>query len=144
MCDRAPGGAEGLAARQADVLVSELLGSFGDNELSPECLDGAQRFLAPGGVSVPAAYTSQLQPISASRAWSDVKARAPAARHPVPHAASPLCSSGNGAGLVLSIQPAAAHARPPLTAAVPLRPVCRCVRRPTDPCAEEGQCVVGP
>ncbi len=25
--------------------VSELLGSFGDNELSPECLDGAQRFL---------------------------------------------------------------------------------------------------
>lgn len=30
---------------QADILVSELLGSFGDNELSPECLDGAQRFL---------------------------------------------------------------------------------------------------
>ena len=29
----------------ADILVSELLGSFGDNELSPECLDGAQRFL---------------------------------------------------------------------------------------------------
>ena len=28
-----------------DVLVSELLGSFGDNELSPECLDGAMRFL---------------------------------------------------------------------------------------------------
>lgn len=30
---------------QADILVSELLGSFGDNELSPECLDGAQRYL---------------------------------------------------------------------------------------------------
>jgi protein arginine N-methyltransferase 5 len=28
-----------------DILVSELLGSFGDNELSPECLDGAQRIL---------------------------------------------------------------------------------------------------
>jgi hypothetical protein len=28
-----------------DILVSELLGSFGDNELSPECLDGAVRFL---------------------------------------------------------------------------------------------------
>jgi len=28
-----------------DILVSELLGSFGDNELSPECIDGAQRFL---------------------------------------------------------------------------------------------------
>ena len=29
----------------ADLIVSELLGSFGDNELSPECLDGAQRLL---------------------------------------------------------------------------------------------------
>jgi type II protein arginine methyltransferase len=29
----------------ADIVVSELLGSFGDNELSPECLDGAMRFL---------------------------------------------------------------------------------------------------
>ena len=26
---------------QADLIVSELLGSFADNELSPECLDGA-------------------------------------------------------------------------------------------------------
>ena len=33
------------APEQADILVSELLGSFGDNELSPECLDGAMRFL---------------------------------------------------------------------------------------------------
>jgi hypothetical protein len=31
--------------QKVDILVSELLGSFGDNELSPECLDGAQRFL---------------------------------------------------------------------------------------------------
>lgn len=28
-----------------DILVSELLGSFADNELSPECLDGVQRVL---------------------------------------------------------------------------------------------------
>ena len=28
-----------------DILISELLGSFGDNELSPECLDGAQKCL---------------------------------------------------------------------------------------------------
>lgn len=27
---------------RGDIVVSELLGSFGDNELSPECLDGAQ------------------------------------------------------------------------------------------------------
>jgi len=30
---------------KADIIISELLGSFGDNELSPECLDGAQLFL---------------------------------------------------------------------------------------------------
>ena len=36
--------------------VSELLGSFGDNELSPECLDGAQRFLKPDGISIPSSY----------------------------------------------------------------------------------------
>ena len=33
------------APELADIIVSELLGSFGDNELSPECLDGAQRFI---------------------------------------------------------------------------------------------------
>lgn len=61
------------APAAADILVSELLGSLGDNELSPECLDGAQRFLKPDGLSIPAAYTSQLQPIAAFRVWSDVK-----------------------------------------------------------------------
>jgi type II protein arginine methyltransferase len=30
---------------KVDILVSELLGSFGDNELSPECLDGVQHVL---------------------------------------------------------------------------------------------------
>ncbi|OWK49433.1 Protein arginine N-methyltransferase 5, partial [Lonchura striata] len=30
------------APELADLVVSELLGSFGDNELSPECLDGAR------------------------------------------------------------------------------------------------------
>merc|ERR1719238_2666414 len=44
----------------ADILVSELLGSFGDNELSPECLDGAQKFLKPGGISIPCSYTSYI------------------------------------------------------------------------------------
>lgn len=33
------------APEKADILVSELLGSLGDNELSPECLDGAQKLL---------------------------------------------------------------------------------------------------
>ena len=62
------------APEPADILVSELLGSFGDNELSPECLDGAQRFLKPGGVSIPQAYTSFLQPITAHKSWTDVNA----------------------------------------------------------------------
>lgn len=62
------------APEPADILVSELLGSFGDNELSPECLDGAQRFLKSGGVSIPQAYTSFLQPITAHKLWTDVNA----------------------------------------------------------------------
>ncbi|HHX81683.1 MAG TPA: hypothetical protein GX696_01705, partial [Pseudomonadaceae bacterium] len=36
---------------RADIIVSELLGSWGDNELSPECLDGAQHLLKPSGIS---------------------------------------------------------------------------------------------
>lgn len=40
--------------------VSELLGSFGDNELSPECLDGAQRFLKEDGISIPSSYDLPL------------------------------------------------------------------------------------
>ena len=37
--------------------------SFGDNELSPECLDGAQKFLKPDGISIPYEYTSFLGPL---------------------------------------------------------------------------------
>ncbi len=60
---------------KADILVSELLGSFGDNELSPECLDGAQKFLKMNGVSIPSSYTSYLCPITATKAWSEVSIR---------------------------------------------------------------------
>ena len=34
------------------------VGSWGDNELSPECLDGARVFLKPQGISIPSSYTS--------------------------------------------------------------------------------------
>ncbi|CAN1132181.1 Protein arginine N-methyltransferase 1.5 [Linum perenne] len=61
------------APEKADILVSELLGSFGDNELSPECLDGAQRFLKQDGISIPSSYTSFIQPVSASKLFNDVK-----------------------------------------------------------------------
>ncbi|XP_057957491.1 protein arginine N-methyltransferase 1.5 [Malania oleifera] len=61
------------ADEKADILVSELLGSFGDNELSPECLDGAQRFLKEDGISIPSSYTSFVQPVTASKLYNDVK-----------------------------------------------------------------------
>ncbi|CAM9492940.1 unnamed protein product, partial [Ectocarpus sp. 12 AP-2014] len=57
---------------KADILVSELLGSWGDNELSPECLDGAQRFLKEGGVSIPQEYTSYVAPMSSHKLWREV------------------------------------------------------------------------
>lgn len=62
-----------VAPEKADILVSELLGSFGDNELSPECLDGAQRFLKEDGISIPSSYTSFVEPITASKLYNDVK-----------------------------------------------------------------------
>lgn len=62
------------APEKADILVSELLGSFGDNELSPECLDGAQAFLKEGtGISIPYEYTSYIAPISSSKLWNEVR-----------------------------------------------------------------------
>eukprot|EP01012_Entosiphon_sulcatum_P039880 TRINITY_DN5327_c0_g1_i1.p1 TRINITY_DN5327_c0_g1~~TRINITY_DN5327_c0_g1_i1.p1 ORF type:complete len:616 (+),score=76.75 TRINITY_DN5327_c0_g1_i1:249-1850(+) len=60
------------APEGADIMVSELLGSFGDNELSPECLDGAQRFLKAGGVSIPVSYTSFLAPLMSTKLHTDV------------------------------------------------------------------------
>ncbi|WOO84808.1 Protein arginine N-methyltransferase 5 [Vanrija pseudolonga] len=56
----------------ADILVSELLGSFGDNELSPECIDGGMRFLKADGVSIPTSYTAHIAPISSSKLHHDV------------------------------------------------------------------------
>ncbi len=47
---------------RADIVVSELLGSFGDNELSPECLDGVQKcgVLKDCCVSIPQRYVAVL------------------------------------------------------------------------------------
>jgi len=57
---------------KADIMVSELLGSFADNELSPECLDGAQKFLAKDGISIPADSTSFLAPVSTSKLHTEL------------------------------------------------------------------------
>lgn len=50
---------------KVDILVSELLGSFADNELSPECLDGVQHVLHPEhGISIPQSYTAHVSPVA--------------------------------------------------------------------------------
>jgi protein arginine N-methyltransferase 5 len=62
------------APEKADIIVSELLGSWGDNELSPECLQGVERFLKPeSGVSIPCSYQSFVSPISSQKVWSEVR-----------------------------------------------------------------------
>jgi protein arginine N-methyltransferase 5 len=61
--------------QKVDVLVSELLGSLGDNEASPECLNASvMELLSPArGVSIPHRYFSSLEPVSAHKAWSQVR-----------------------------------------------------------------------
>lgn len=61
---------------KVDILVTELLGSFGDNELSPECLDGIQRHVArPHGISIPESYTAHLSPIATPRIHADLSGK---------------------------------------------------------------------
>ena len=57
--------------QKADIVVSELLGSFGDNELSPECLDGVWSYVKENAVSIPCSYTSYLAPIQSQRLYSE-------------------------------------------------------------------------
>jgi len=73
----------------ADILVSELLGSFGDNELSPECLDGAQKFLKPGGISIPYSYTSFIGPLQSSKLWNEVRNCKDETKHPLANFETP-------------------------------------------------------
>ncbi|CAK3871551.1 arginine N-methyltransferase [Lecanosticta acicola] len=62
--------------RKVDILVSELLGSFADNELSPECLDGVQHVLHPDhGINIPQSYSAHLTPIATPRLYSDLLAK---------------------------------------------------------------------
>lgn len=60
---------------KVDILISELLGSFGDNELSPECLDGIQHVMAPQGISIPSSYTAHFTPIASPKLHADILAR---------------------------------------------------------------------
>nr|XP_012138569.1 PREDICTED: protein arginine N-methyltransferase 5 isoform X2 [Megachile rotundata] len=73
------------APEKADILVSELLGSFGDNELSPECLDGVQRFLKETGISIPCSYTSYIAPVQSSKLYNEVRHCSDKDKHPLAH-----------------------------------------------------------
>ncbi|KAM0345440.1 hypothetical protein ACHAPU_006603 [Fusarium lateritium] len=67
---------------KVDILISELLGSFGDNELSPECLDGIQHVMStPHGISIPSSYTAHLSPISTPKIHADILSRVPVDPH---------------------------------------------------------------
>ncbi|XP_017763861.1 PREDICTED: protein arginine N-methyltransferase 5 [Eufriesea mexicana] len=69
----------------ADIVVSELLGSFGDNELSPECLDGIQRFLKDDGICIPASYTSYIAPVQSSKLYNEVRRCRDKDKHSLAH-----------------------------------------------------------
>lgn len=63
-------GREWNPPEKCDIMVSELLGSFGDNELSPECLDSAQKCLKDDGISIPSEYSSYLRPVMSHKLYS--------------------------------------------------------------------------
>lgn len=67
-----------LDGMKIDIIVSELLGSFGDNELSPECLDPllASECCKPSTISIPMQYTTFLAPISSIRLHTDARQQA--------------------------------------------------------------------
>lgn len=60
------------APRSADLVISELLGSFGDNELSPECLDGVWRYVREDTISIPASYSSYLCPVQSQKLYAQL------------------------------------------------------------------------
>ena len=87
--------------RHVDILVSELLGSFADNELSPECLDGVQHVLHPDhGVSIPQSYSAHLTPIATPRLYGDLLGRPGTEKWELPwvvmlHVYDFLCTDSN-------------------------------------------------
>lgn len=60
---------------KADLIVTELLGSLGDNELSPECIDGLWRFATPSTINIPEHYSSYIAPISSFRMHQELYGR---------------------------------------------------------------------
>eukprot|EP01062_Namystynia_karyoxenos_P055643 TRINITY_DN4667_c0_g2_i1.p1 TRINITY_DN4667_c0_g2~~TRINITY_DN4667_c0_g2_i1.p1 ORF type:complete len:654 (+),score=192.09 TRINITY_DN4667_c0_g2_i1:91-1962(+) len=98
------------APELCDVLVSELLGSFGDNELSPECIDGAQRVIKPSGVSVPSSYRSYVAPLQTHKLHNELSAH-----HDITHLETPYVVRIHGAHLIAGAHRAFEfrHPKPP-------------------------------
>jgi type II protein arginine methyltransferase len=67
-----------LGGNKIDIVVSELLGSFGDNELSPECLGPLLKSecCKTTTISIPMQYTSYLAPVSSVRLHNDAAQQA--------------------------------------------------------------------
>ncbi|XP_032666886.1 protein arginine N-methyltransferase 5 isoform X2 [Odontomachus brunneus] len=77
------------APEKADIIVSELLGSFGDNELSPECLDNVLKFLRDDGINIPQSYTSYIAPIQSSKLYNEVRQLRDKDKHPLTNFETP-------------------------------------------------------
>uniref|UniRef100_A0A1A9UE89 Protein arginine N-methyltransferase n=1 Tax=Glossina austeni TaxID=7395 RepID=A0A1A9UE89_GLOAU len=58
---------------KADILISELSGSFKDHELFLKRLDYAQHFLKPDGISMPCQSTSYVNPIMSFKIFNDLR-----------------------------------------------------------------------
>lgn len=57
------------------LIVSELLGSFGDNELSPECLDGldCKTLLDSDGIMIPQSYSAYFTPAMSATLYNSAR-----------------------------------------------------------------------
>jgi type II protein arginine methyltransferase len=69
---------DALDGNRIDIVVSELLGSFGDNELSPECLDPLleSECCKSTTISIPMQCTTYLAPVSSYRLHCDAAQQA--------------------------------------------------------------------
>lgn len=74
------------------LVVSELLGSIGDNELSPECLESARTTLEPNGVMIPRCYTAFAAPVASPMLYMAARA----ATSPWTAPSGPRSGSGGG------------------------------------------------
>lgn len=58
-----------------DLIISEMLGSFGDNELSPECLKPLEKLLSKNGVFIPQKYESCISLVSCQKCFNQLENR---------------------------------------------------------------------